>query len=749
MKPLIGVEKVLRNSISRRALAHGSELLPKREPDASAFRLIPLGKVASASLIWGLVYTVMAGGIAVAGDKMTYPGSKKIDHVDELHGVKVPDPYRWLEDDVRESKDVAAWVEAQNKVTFAYLEALPQRDAIKKRLTELWNYEKYSAPSKVGGRYFFSKNDGLQNQSVLYKQASLNAEPSVLIDPNKWSKDGTVALGATSFSDDGQYVAYSVADAGSDWNTWRIIEVDTGRLLDDELKWVKFSGAAWTTDNRGFFYGRYDEPAPGAAFQKTNLNQKVFYHRIGTPQSQDVLVYKRPDEPTWGFALRVTEDGRYLIITVWKGTNDKYRVLYKDLHEPYAMPVDLIEHFHDEYSFVGNDGPVFYFATDLDAPRKRIVAIDIRKPAEIREVIPQSAETLVGTDIVANQFVLTYLKDAKTQVKLHELDGKLIREVQFPGIGSASGFGGKRTDTETFYSFSSFATPPSIFRYDLLTGESTLLRRATVKFNPDDYEVKQVFYSSKDGTKVPMFIAHKQSLKLDGTNPTLLYGYGGFSIPLTPVFSVSRVAWMEMGGVFAMPNLRGGGEYGEEWHKAGTKLQKQNVFDDFIAAAEWLIKNRYTRPDKLAIQGGSNGGLLVGACMTQRPELFGACLPAVGVMDMLRFHKFTAGRFWVDDFGSADNADEFPTLLGYSPYHALKPGTKYPATLVTTADTDDRVVPGHSFKFAARLQECHTGEPPVLIRIETRAGHGAGKPTSKLIEEAADQWAFVMKNLGQ
>ena len=749
MKPLIGVEDVPRNSISRRALAHGSKLLPDRKPDASAFRLIPPIKVVGVSLIWGLLYTVIVGGVAVAGDKMTYPGSKKIDHVDELHGVKVPDPYRWLEDDVRESKDVAAWVESQNKVTFAYLEALPQRDAIKKRLTELWNYEKYTAPSKVGGRYFYFKNDGLQNQSVLYKQPSLDAEPSVLIDPNKWSKDGTVALGATSFSDDGQYVAYSVADAGSDWNTWRILEVDTGRLLDDELKWVKFSGAAWTADNRGFFYGRYDEPAPGAAFQKTNLNQKVYYHRIGTPQSQDVLVYKRPDEPTWGFALRVTEDGRYLIITVWKGTNDKYRVLYKDLHEPYAMPVDLIEHFNDEYTLVGNDGPVFYFATDLDAPRKRIVAIDIRQPAKIREVIPQSAETLVGTDIVANQFVLTYLKDAKTQVKLHALNGKLIREVQFPGIGSASGFGGKRTDTETFYSFSSFATPPSIFRYDLLTGESTLLRRATVKFNPDDYEVKQVFYLSKDGTRVPMFIAHKKGVKLDGSNPTLLYGYGGFSIPLTPVFSVTRVAWMEMGGVFAMPNLRGGGEYGEDWHKAGTKLQKQNVFDDFIAAAEWLIKNRYTRPDKLAIQGGSNGGLLVGACMTQRPELFGACLPAVGVMDMLRFHKFTAGRFWVDDYGSADNADEFPTLLGYSPYHALKPGTKYPATLVTTADTDDRVVPGHSFKFAARLQECHTGESPVLIRIETRAGHGAGKPTSKLIEEAADQWAFVMKILGQ
>jgi len=700
------------------------------------------------SMVWGIVWTMMAGGIAVAGDKMTYPGSKKIDHVDELHGVKVPDPYRWLEDDVRESKDVAAWVEAENKVTFAYLEAIPQREAIKRRLTELWNYEKYSAPFKSGGRYFYSKNDGLQNQAVLYKQDSLDSEPSVLIDPNQWSTDGTVALGATSFSDDGHYCAYSVADSGSDWNTWRILDVETGRLLEDEIKWVKFSNAAWTGDNRGFFYGRYDEPAPGAAFQKTNLNQRVCYHRVGTPQSQDVQVYKRPDEPTWGFALRVTEDGRYLIITVWKGTNDKYRVLYKDLNEPYAMPMDLIEHFNDEYTFVGNDGPVFFFTTDLEAPRKRIVAIDTRQPSVIREVIPQSTETLIASDIVGNQFVLTYLKDAKTQVKLHAMDGRLIREVQFPGIGTASGFSGKRSDTEMFYSFSSYATPPSIFRYDLLTGESKLLRRASVKFNPDDYEVKQVFYTSKDGTKVPMFITHRKGLKLDGSNPTLLYGYGGFSIPLTPVFSVSRVAWLEMGGVFAVPNLRGGGEYGEEWHKAGTKLQKQNVFDDFIAAAEWLIKNGYTQPKKLAIEGRSNGGLLVGACMTQRPELFGVCLPGVGVMDMLRFQKFTAGRFWVDDYGSADNAAEFPALLVYSPYHTLKPGTKYPATLVTTADTDDRVVPGHSFKFAARLQECQTGDAPVLIRIETKAGHGAGKPTAKLIEEAADAWAFVVKNLG-
>ncbi len=696
----------------------------------------------------GLACLMTTLGLAAAGDRMTYSPTKKIDHVDELHGVKVPDPYRWLEDDVRESKDVADWVAAKNKETFAYLASIPQREAIKTRLTELWNYEKYGAPFKAGRRYFYVKNDGLQNQSVLYKLDSLNGEPAVLIDPNTWSKDGTVALGATSFSDDGRYVAYSVADAGSDWNTWRIIEVETGRLLSDELKWVKFSGATWTMDSKGFFYGRYDEPPAGAAFQKTNLNQKVFYHRVGTAQSEDVLVYKRPDEPTWGFGLKVSEDGRYLVISIWKGTDDKYRVLYKDLNEPFGMPVDLIENFDNEYSFIGNDGTTFYFVTDLEAPRKRIVAIDVGKPTVVREMIPQAAETLINADLVGNQFVLTYLKDAKTQVKLHAIDGKFVREVAFPGIGTAAGFGGKRTDTETFYSFSSFATPPSIFRFDLLTGESTLLRQAQVKFNPDDYLVEQVFYSSKDGTKVPMFITRKKTTKLDGTNPTLLYAYGGFSISLTPSFSVARVAWLEMGGILAIPNLRGGGEYGEDWHQAGTKLKKQNVFDDFIAAAEWLIANKYTSPKKLAIQGGSNGGLLVGACMTQRPDLYAACLPAVGVMDMLRFHKFTAGRFWVDDYGSADNADEFKALLAYSPYHNLKPNTKYPATLVTTADTDDRVVPGHSFKFAARLQEHHTGDAPTLIRIETRAGHGAGKPTAKLIEETADLWAFLVKTLG-
>lgn len=687
-------------------------------------------------------------GLVEAGDKLKYPLTKQIDHVDSLHGKPIPDPYRWLEDDVRQSKEVADWVAAENKVTADYLTALPQRDAIKKRLTELWNYEKFGAPFKAGGRYFYFKNDGLQNQSVLYKLESLNAEPVVFIDPNAWSKDGTVALGSTSFSDDGRYVAYSVADAGSDWNTWRIIEVETGRLLADELKWVKFSGASWTMDSKGFFYGRYDEPPAGAAFQKTNLNQQVFYHRVGTSQADDVLVYKRPDEPTWGFRNQVTEDGRYLVTEIWKGTAHKYRIVYKDLAEPYGMAIDLVQDFQHEYSFIGNEGPDFFFQTDLDAPRKRIVAINIHKSGTVREVVPQSTETLTSVNIVANMFVMSYLKDAKTQVKMYSLDGHFVREVEFPGIGTATGFGGKRTDTETFYSFSSFATPPTVFRYDMLTGESTLMKQAQVKFKPDDYQVEQVFYSSKDGTKVPMFITSKKGIKLDGSHPTLLYGYGGFAISLTPGFSIARVAWLEQGGVLAIPNLRGGGEYGEEWHLAGTKLSKQNVFDDFIGAAEWLIQHKYTSSPKLAIQGGSNGGLLVGACMTQRPELFGACLPAVGVMDMLRFHQFTAGRFWVDDYGSAENLDEFQALLAYSPYHNLKPGTRYPATLVTTADTDDRVVPGHSFKFAARLQGCQSGDAPTLIRIETRAGHGAGKPTDKMIEEVADQWAFLAKNLG-
>lgn len=702
---------------------------------------------------WGIFFlaSIPLSTIPILADdqQRTYPKTKRIDHRDDYHGVAVADPYRWLEDDVRKSSQVAEWVAEQNKLTFAYLHAIPQRKAIQKRLTELWNYERYSAPFKAGGRYFYSKNDGLQNQAVLYTLDTLDGEPRVLIDPNKWSKDGTVALTGLEVSDDGKYLAYGIAEAGSDWNTWHVLDVGSGKVLSDEVKWIKYSGASWTTDGKGFFYSRYDEPKSGEAFQKVTLNQKVFYHRLGTPQSADVLVYRRPDHPDWGFQTHVTEDGRYLILTVWKGTNHQYRIAYKDLGEPYAMPVELIEDFDNEYSFVGNDGPLFYFKTDLKAPKGRLVAIDTRKPerANWKEIVPEAKENLSGAGLVGNLFVAHYLKDARTQIKLYDMEGTFVREVELPGLGTASGFGGKRTDTETYYVFSSFATPPSTYRYNLVTGKSTLFRRSNVKFNPDNYEVKQVFYTSKDGTKVPMFLTVKKGVELDGSNPTLLYGYGGFNIPLTPSFSITRVAWLELGGVFAQANLRGGGEYGKEWHEAGTKLRKQNVFDDFIAAAQWLIDNKYTRPDKLAIQGGSNGGLLVGAVMTQRPELFGACLPAVGVMDMLRFHKFTAGRFWVDDYGSPDNPKEFAAIYAYSPYHNLKKGTKYPATLVTTADTDDRVVPGHSFKFIAQLQYCQGGDAPVLARIETRAGHGAGKPTAKQIEEVADQWAFLVKNL--
>lgn len=696
-----------------------------------------------------LLFTITCMTEAADNEKIEYPKTRRTDYTETHHGVKVPDPYRWLEDDVRKSKEVKDWVEAQNKITFGYLKKIPQREAIEKRLTELWNYEKYSAPFKAGGRYFIFRNDGLQNQDVLYTMPSLEGEQTVLMDPNKWSKDGTTALAGLALSDDGKYLAYGVAESGSDWRTWRVMDVASKKVLDDELKWVKFSSVTWTNDGKGFFYGRYDKPKAEDKFQSLNLNQKLYYHQIGTSQDEDTLVYKRPDHPDWGYSPEVTEDGRYLIITIWKGTDDRYRVAYLDLTKRYGMPVDLISDFKSEYTFIGNDGPVFFFKTNLDAPRGRVIAIDIRKPdqQDWKEIIPQAEENLRSVGIVGNLFVTSYLKDAKSQIKMYDLSGKFVREVELPGIGVAGGFSGKRTDTETFYSFSSFATPPSIYRYDMITGKSELFKQAKVKFNPDDFVVKQVFYKSKDGTKIPMFLSYKKGIKLDGSNPTLLYGYGGFNIPLPPRFSISRVAWMEMGGIYAQANLRGGGEYGEDWHKAGTKLQKQNVFDDFIAAAEYLIKEKYTSKKKLAIQGRSNGGLLVGACMTQRPDLYGACLPGVGVMDMLRFHKFTAGRFWVDDYGSAENEDEFKALFAYSPYHNLKKGVNYPPTMVTTADTDDRVVPGHSFKFAAELQYAHEGDNPVLIRIETRAGHGAGKPTAMIIEEIADEWAFLVKNL--
>ena len=703
----------------------------------------------SRATVWaacGLVGFLVA---PLPADFPSYPETLRVEHIDDYHGTSVADPYRWLEDDVRESSEVAAWVAAQNETTQAFLGSISRRTAIQDRLTQLWNYEKYSAPFKEGGRYFYFKNDGLQNQSVLYAMDSLDAEPRVILDPNAWTADGTMALSGLAVSDQARFIAYGVADAGSDWNTWRVLNVATGELLSDEIKWVKFSQATWAKDESGFYYGRYDEPSPGAAFQSLNLNQKVYFHRLGTPQSEDRLVYERPDQPEWGFGIDLTEDGKYLVLIVWKGTDDKYMVLYRDLDAPDAPFVTLIDSFEYGYDLVGNDGPVLFFKTNNQAPRGRLVAIDTRRPeaAEWQTVIPESDDTLDQVTHVGGKFVAQYLQDAKSSVRIFRTDGSLEREVDLPGIGTAGGFSGKADDSETFYSFTSFATPPSIYRYDTTSGENRKLRQAKVDFNPDDYVVKQVFYASKDGTRIPMFLAHRADLNLDGNRPTLLYAYGGFNISLTPSFSISRLAWMEMGGIFAMPNLRGGGEYGEAWHEAGKGHRKQNVFDDFQAAAEWLIENGCTSPSRLAIQGGSNGGLLVGACLVQRPDLYGACLPAGGVMDMLRVHKFTAGRFWVDEYGSADDPEMFPTLLAYSPYHNIRPGTRYPATMVITADTDDRVVPGHSFKFAAALQAAQSGEAPVLIRIETRAGHGAGKPTSKQIEEAADSLAFLERTL--
>jgi len=681
-----------------------------------------------------------------------YPRTHRVEQTDVYHGVEVQDPYRWLEQDVRESPEVRAWVEAENKVTFRYLSSIAARPAIERRLTELWNYERYSAPSKDGGRYFFTRNDGLQDQPVLYVQDTLDQTPRVLLDPNTWSDDGTVALSGTAVSDDGRYMAYGVADAGSDWTTWRIKEIDSGKVLDDEIRWIKFNGVAWGPGDHGFFYSRYPKPAKGTKYQSASFDQKVYYHRIGTPQSEDVLVYERPDLPELNLGSKVTDDDRFLLITASKGTSGS-AVLFRDLTEPYEMPrllVGSLASQEHDYDFIGNRGSVLYFRTDDGAPRYRVVAIDVHHPERARwqEVLPEAAETLEEVSLVGGRFIAQYLEDAKTLVRVFDGDGSPVRDVALPGIGTAAGFHGRASDAETFYVFSSFATPPSIYRYDVTTGESTLLRRAEVDFDPSDYTVEQVFIPSKDGTRVPVFLAYKKGMVRDGSNPTLLYGYGGFQISLTPYFSISRLAWMEMGGVFAMANLRGGGEYGEAWHEAGTKLDKQNVFDDFLAAAEWLIANKVTRPDRLAIQGGSNGGLLVGAAMTQRPDLFGATLPAVGVMDMLRFHRFTAGRFWVDDYGSSDDPEEFAALYAYSPYHNLEPGTEYPATLVVTADTDDRVVPAHSFKFAARLQHVQAGSAPVLIRVETRAGHGGGTPTSKQIERVADEWAFLVENLG-
>ena len=675
-----------------------------------------------------------------------YPPARKSDQIDDYHGVKIADPYRWLED--LDSEETRNWVEAENKLSFGYLAAIPQRRMLKERLTKLWNYEKYGIPFKEGNRYFYSRNSGLQNQAVLYTVTRLDAQPQMVLDPNTLSPDGTVALSGLKVSPDGKFIAYGLSASGSDWQEWKVRDVETSNDLPDHLKWVKFSGASWTRDGQGFFYSRYDEPKSDT-LKSINYFQKVYYHKLGTPQTEDVLVYERPDQKDWLFGGTVTEDGNYLILTVYQGTDVKNRVYYKDLKAKDAPVVQLLDNFDAAYVFVGNEGSRLWFQTDLQAPRGKLIEIDTANPARSnwKVLVPEGEETLQTASFVNNKFVLNYLKDAYTQVKIYDATGKLVNEVGFPGIGSAEGFGGKATDKETFYAFTGFTTPTTIYRYDMTTGKSTIFRQPKVDFDPEDFETRQVFYKSKDGTKVPMFITHKKGLKLDGNNPTYLYGYGGFNVSLTPAFSVGSLVWMEMGGVYAQPNLRGGGEYGEDWHEAGTKLKKQNVFDDFIAAAQWLIDNRYTSTPKLAIGGGSNGGLLVGAAITQRPELFGAALPSVGVMDMLRFQKFTIGWAWVSDYGSSENAEEFKALYAYSPLHNIKPGTSYPPTMITTADHDDRVWPGHSFKFAAAMQAAQGGNAPILIRIETKAGHGAGKPTSKLIEEVADRWAFLVKTL--
>ncbi len=690
----------------------------------------------------------LLAGDKPAPPKLDYPKAKTVDQVDDYHGTKVADPYRWLED--TDSADTAAWVQAENRLTFSYLDQISYRPAIRERLTRLWNYERYGVPEQQGGRYFYQHNTGLQNQSVLFVSASLNAEPRPLLDPNTLSSDGTVALSGQAVTDDGKLLAYGTETSGSDWEEWHVRDVDTGKDLIDDIKWVKFSGASWTKDGKGFFYSRYDEPKAGAAtLREANYFQKLYYHRLGTSQSEDQLIYERPDNKELGFSGAVTDDGRYLIITVWQGTSPKNRLYYKDLTQPESQVVKLLDDFDAQYQFVNNDGPVFWFKTDLDASRSRLIAIDTRSPerANWKTIVPESADTMTNANVVDDKFLVEYLKDARSEIRVYDLQGKFLRSVDLPGIGTAQGFGGKRKDKETFYAFTSFTVPTTIYRYDPEKGASSVFRQPRVDFDAGRYETKQVFYHSKDGTRIPMFLTYKKGIKLDGHNHVMLYAYGGFDISLTPFFSVPNLVWLEMGGVYAQPNLRGGGEYGEEWHLAGTKLHKQNVFDDFIAAAEWLIANHYTTSSNLAIRGASNGGLLIGACLTQRPDLYGATLPEVGVMDMLRFQKFTIGWAWTSDFGSSDDPQQFKAIYAYSPLQNLKPGTKYPPTFITTADHDDRVVPGHSFKFAATMQADQAGPAPVLIRIETKAGHGGGKPISKQIDEIADSWAFVAHNL--
>src|SRR5436190_5850065 len=683
---------------------------------------------------------------AAEADRIVYPPAPKSSQVDDYFGTKVSDPYRGLEN--VDSATTKKWIEAENKLTFDYLAGVSERKRIKERLAALWNYERYTVPFRDGGRYFFSKNTGLQNQGVLYTGSSLPGDTKPLLDPNTLSKDGTVALSGIDVTDDGKLLAYGLAVAGSDWQEWKVRDIATGRDLSDDVKWVKFSTASWKHDGSGFFYSRYDAPASADQLKQANYFHKVYFHKLGTPQAKDELIYERKDHKDWNFSPQVTEDGEFLIITVSQGTDPKNRIFYKELKDPKASVVELLDKQDASYKFIAHYEGEFLFSTDLDAPRGRIVAINSIEPSHIHTIVPEAADKLESVELVNDLFIASYLKDAHSVVRLFHLSGEAAGEIPLPGLGTASGFTGKRTDTETFYSYVSFTEPSTVYRHDLKTGQSTPLYRPKVDFKSEEFTTEQVFYQSKDGTKVPMFLTYRKGLEKNGENATILYGYGGFDISITPSFTPAVATWLQMGGVYAVANLRGGGEYGEEWHLAGTKLRKQNVFDDFIAAGEWLIANKYTSTPKLAISGRSNGGLLIGAVENQRPELWGATLPGVGVMDMLRFQKFTIGWAWASDYGSSDNKDEFEAIYKYSPLHNVKPGTKYPPTFVVTADHDDRVFPGHSFKYTAAMQAAQAGPAPILIRIETRAGHGAGKPTTKIIEETADQWAFLVKSLG-
>ena len=672
-----------------------------------------------------------------------YPEAQRGTHTDDYFGTSVADPYRWMEN--VESPEVAHWVEAQNAIAAPFLHAIPGHGEIKNRLTELWNYERFGVPWKDGGLYFFTRNDGLQDQDVVYVAESLESESRVLLDPNTFSEDATIALAGMSISPNGRYVAFSTSDGGTDWNSWRVREVASGEELEDVVSFTKFTGASWLPNGSGFFYSRYPLGPDGEGDGQAQV--QLYFHSVGTAQDGDELVYRVEGSEGQNPYGTVTEDGRYLIIDLFEGY-DANAVYYRDLGVPGGGVVRLLDDWDALYTFIGNDGPVFFFHTNKDASRNQIVAVDIRSPGSFREVVPEAEETLESASYVGGFFVGQYLQDAASLARVFDGEGSIVRDVSLPGIGSASGFGGHAEDTETFFSFQSYTVPPTIFSYDLASGESEVFRETAVDFDAGDYETYQLFYSSEDGTRVPMFVTHRKGLEKNGENPTLLYAYGGFNISETPYFAVSRLVWLEMGGVFVSANIRGGGEYGEVWHLAGTKTQKQNVFDDFIAAAEYLIDEGFTSPEKLAIQGGSNGGLLVGATITQRPELFGAALPAVGVLDMLRYHTASLNaRQWSSDYGLSENEEEFRALYAYSPYHNVQEGVCFPPTLVTTADRDDRVVPWNSFKFGAALQHAQGCENPVLVRVETRAGHGAGKPTWMRIEEIADAWAFLKWSL--